>query len=123
MSSSTWTRRTPRTRRGTLAADGAGIRLTGAFDVPVKALQQRRHGEGGLQVAELRLDESRSGSSGSKARLGARLGPDLVGRTADDPRLKVAFKGRRLQVKQLPPSDIDVVAESATRAGSRRAQT
>ena len=32
--------------------------------------------------------------------------------TADDPRLKVALKGRRLRVKQSAPSELDVVAES-----------
>ena len=56
---------------------------------------------------------NRSGSSGSKPVSGLVSAQISLRGTADDPRLKVAFKGRRLQVKQLPPSDIDVVAESA----------
>jgi translocation and assembly module TamB len=109
--------------KGTLAANGAGIRLTGAFDVPVKALQQGRHVpvKVEFQVAELRLDESLRELGLEKPVSGLVSAQISLRGTADDPRLKVAFKGRRLRVKQLAPSDIDVVAESADdgRLGAR----
>ena len=101
--------------KGTLAANGAGIRLTGAFDVPVKALQQGRHVpvKVEFQMAELRLDESLRELGLEKPVSGLVSAQLSLRGTADDPRLEVAFKGRRLQVKQLAPLDIDVVAESA----------
>jgi translocation and assembly module TamB len=101
--------------KGTLAANGEGIALTGAFDVPVMALEQGRHVpvKVELQLAELRLDESLRELGLEKPISGLVSAHLSLRGTADDPRLQVAFKGRSLRVKQLAPSDIDVVAESA----------
>lgn len=101
--------------KGTLAANGAGIRLTGSFDVPVKALEQGRHVpvKVDFQVPELRLDESLRELGLEEPVSGLVSAQVSLRGTADDPRLEVAFKGRRLRVKRLAPSDIDVTLESA----------
>ncbi len=101
--------------KGTLAASGEGIKLTGAFDVPVKALEQGRHVPVNveLQVPELRLDEALRELGLEKPISGLVSAQVSLRGMADDPRLEVALKGRRLLVRELAPSDIDVVAESA----------
>ncbi|WP_242354246.1 translocation/assembly module TamB domain-containing protein [Anaeromyxobacter sp. SG64] len=101
--------------KGTLAANGEGIRLTGAFDVPVKALQEGRHVPVNVDIrmAELRLDESLRKLGIEKPISGLVSAEVSLRGTADDPRLKVALEGRRLRVKQLAASELDVVAKSA----------
>jgi translocation and assembly module TamB len=102
--------------KGTLAAEGEGIRLTGAFDIPVKALEQGRHVPVKVEfrMAELRLDESLRKLGLEKPISGLVSAEVSLRGTADDPRLKVALKGRRLRVKQIAAvSELDVVAESA----------
>jgi len=101
--------------KGTFAADGEGIRLTGAFDVPVKALEQGRHVPVKVEfrMAELRLDESLRKLGLEKPISGLISAEVSLRGTADDPRLKVALKGRSLRVKQSAASELDVVAESA----------
>jgi translocation and assembly module TamB len=101
--------------KGTLAAEGEGIRLTGRFDVPVKALRQGRRApvEVELDVAELRLDESLRELGLDTPISGLVSAQASLRGTADDPALRVAVKGRRLRVRQLAPSDVDLAVESA----------
>src|SRR6266702_3462605 len=109
--------------KGTIAANGEGIKLTGAFDLPVKALRQGRHVpvKMELEVPEFRLDESLRQLGLEKPISGLLSAQVSLRGTADDPRLEAAFKGRRLQVKQLRPTDMDVALASAddSRLGAR----
>lgn len=109
--------------KGTIAANGEGIKLTGAFDLPVKALRQGRHVpvKMELEVPEFRLDESLRQLGLEKPISGLLSAQVSLRGTADDPRLEAAFKGRRLQVKQLRPTDMDVALASADdgRLGAR----
>jgi translocation and assembly module TamB len=101
--------------KGTLAADGQGVRLTGSFDVPVKALQQGRRVpvKVELEVPELRLDESLRQLGLGAPISGLASAQVSVRGMADDPRLRVVLRGRRLRVKQLAPADVDLALESA----------
>ncbi|BDG04789.1 translocation/assembly module TamB [Anaeromyxobacter oryzae] len=109
--------------KGTLAAKGQGVGLTGSFDVPVKALERGRRVpvKVELVLAELRLDEALRELGVETPVSGLVSARVSVWGTADDPRLRVALEGRRLRAKQLPPSDVDVTVESAD-AGRLRAR-
>lgn len=103
--------------RGTLAADGEGMKLTGAFDLPVRALQQGRHVpvKLELEIAEFRLDESLQALGVEKPVSGLVSAQVSLRGTADDPRLEIALRGRRLRFKELGPSDVDLALHSAER--------
>ncbi|HET9596993.1 MAG TPA: AsmA family protein, partial [Anaeromyxobacteraceae bacterium] len=108
---------------GTVTANGAGVALSGSFDVPVKALEQGRRApvKVELEVPELRLDESLREVGVELPVSGLVSARVSLRGTADDPRLRVALAGRRLRAKQLPPSDVDLTVESAD-AGRLRAR-
>lgn len=102
--------------KGTLAADGEGVKLTGTFDVPVKALQQGRPGvpvKVELAVPELRLDDSLRELGVSEPIAGLVAAQVSLGGTADDPRLRVALRGRQLRLRQVPPADVELSLASA----------
>lgn len=95
--------------KGTLATSAPGVRLTGTFDVPVKALEQGRHVPVKVEVdvPELRLDERLRDVGLDQPVTGLVSARLSVRGTADDPRLAASVKGR-LRVKQLAPSDVDL---------------
>jgi len=102
--------------KGTLAANGEGVKLTGAVDVPVKALQQGRPRvpvKVELTVPELRLDDSLRELGISEPISGFVSGQVSLRGMADDPRLRVALRGRRLRMRQVPPSDVELALGSA----------
>jgi translocation and assembly module TamB len=96
--------------KGTLAADGQGMRLTGTFDVPVKALQQGRRVPVKVELAvdELRLDDSLRELGVTNPVTGLVSAQVSMGGTADDPRLQVSIKAWQLRMRQVPPSDVEL---------------
>ncbi|HET7826515.1 MAG TPA: translocation/assembly module TamB domain-containing protein, partial [Anaeromyxobacter sp.] len=101
--------------KGKLATRGEGMDLTGTFAVPVRALLRghpRAPVKVELAVSELRLDDSLRDLGVSFPMSGLASAQVSLRGTADDPRLLVSVKARRLVVRQAPPSDVALALSS-----------
>ena len=109
--------------KGTLAASGLNVGLTGSFDVPVKALKQGRRVpvKVELELPELRLDESLRELGLETSVSGLVSAQVSVSGDSGRPPPPRRTQGAPAPGKQLAPSDVDVAVESAD-AGRLRAR-
>ncbi|MFL5319509.1 MAG: translocation/assembly module TamB domain-containing protein, partial [Myxococcaceae bacterium] len=98
---------------GQLNANGAGMKLASEFDVPFKALKERKR-EPVRVVAKIEeMDLQRLKASGIAVPFTGTFAMDLtVKGMASDPKLNFAFKGKNLVYEALPPTNVDLVAKS-----------
>ncbi|MFL5302234.1 MAG: translocation/assembly module TamB domain-containing protein [Anaeromyxobacteraceae bacterium] len=102
--------------KGTVAADGEGVKLSGVFDVPVKALRDGRSRlpvKVELTVPELRIDDALRELGATTPLSGLVSAQVSLRGTAGDPRLAVAVRGRQIRMRDVPPSDLALALDSA----------
>lgn len=97
---------------GTLHASGVA-KLDAEFDVPLRALKQRRREPIRVTATVAQVDLERLVKSGIKVPATGVLSAELTVRGyASDPKLNFALKAKQLVYQQLPPTDVNFVVRS-----------